>query len=200
MKEKFVRKYIRLAKHIGEDQNPCYSRKIGAVITTGDGRRILGTGYNGPPPGTPHCDSSDFLEHFWWPQLTDTEKESFKLQFGQVDTCQSVVKAYTDCGTCPRKLVGAKSGERSELCSCGHAERHAITNAACDLQGACMFIWSDCGICLPCADAIIQAHISNVHMILTPAYHERTEWLLIEGGVKIHTWNLETILWDLKYS
>lgn len=31
----------------------CLSRKVGAIITMNN--RIVATGYNGPPPGQPHC-------------------------------------------------------------------------------------------------------------------------------------------------
>jgi deoxycytidylate deaminase len=52
LSKKFVVKYMRLAKLVGEDQNPCYSRQIGTVLVKvyDDGSsRIIATGYNGPP-------------------------------------------------------------------------------------------------------------------------------------------------------
>jgi deoxycytidylate deaminase len=48
MNDKFVGKYMRLAKQIGEDKNPCHSRKIGVVVVDPVSNKILGTGYNGP--------------------------------------------------------------------------------------------------------------------------------------------------------
>lgn len=192
---RFVRKYMRLAKFIGEDDNPCYSRKIGAIITTATGSRILGTGYNGPPPGTPHTDSAVYLRDYFWPQLTRNERESLKLDVLQTDQYKDYdcddefvkdkfVRKYTNCKVCPRRLVGAKSGQRTELCSCGHAERHAITNAACDLTGAVIFCW--CGVpCLQCSDAIIQARLSMVHCLDEDIYHDKSEWLLNKGNVQV---------------
>ena len=189
MKEKFIKKYMRIARHIGFDQNPCYSRKIGVVIVDPILNKIIGTGYNGPPPGTPHCDSTIFLNEYFWPQLTESEKESFRLEFGMLkEALDSVIRdkfveEYADCGVCPRRLIKAKSGERSNLCSCGHAERHAITNASCSLHNAMMFAW--CGVpCLQCSDSIIHSGIKTVHC-LSEIYHDQSEWLLDKGGVKI---------------
>ena len=36
-------------------RSPCLRRRIGAVLVINN--RIIGTGYNGPLPGHPHCDS-----------------------------------------------------------------------------------------------------------------------------------------------
>lgn len=199
MKEKFVKKYMRLAKFIGEDQNPCYSRQIGAVITTADGRRVLGTGYNGPAPGTPHTDSVDYLENFFWPKLTDSDLRSLQYallrpsDYGNFELLKrNFIQEYKDKKICPRRLVGAESGERSDLCTCGHAERHAVTNAACDLKGTVMFCW--CPVpCLQCADTIIQAGISTVHCLQGPEYQHGSRWLFNRGGVTLveHTISLD---------
>ncbi len=185
---KFIGKYMRRAKQVGTDLNPCYSRQIGVVIVDHTANRILGTGYNGPAPGTPHCDSFEFLQDYFWPQLTESEKDSFRVELNnshQNDLTQSdmFARKYMDCGQCPRRLVKAKAGERSELCSCGHAERHAITNAACDLSRTTMFCW--CGVpCLQCTDAIIQAGIENV-VCLPSLYHEQSLWLFNHSDVML---------------
>jgi len=194
MKDKFVKKWMRVARLIGEDQNPCHSRHIGAIIVEPMANRIIGTGYNGPPSGTPHPESLEFLREYFWPQLTDDEKSSLKLsllstkelQTGVSDSslCELFILKYQGKSICPRRIVGAKSGQRSELCSCGHAERHAITNAAQNCYGCYMFCW--CGVpCLQCADAIIQAGIVRVYCLDVPDYHERSRWLFSTAGVKI---------------
>ena len=71
--DKFIHKYMHLAKNFGEDSNPCYSRKIGVIIVEPKINKIVATGYNGPPRGTPHCDSKKHLHIIVWPQLTETE-------------------------------------------------------------------------------------------------------------------------------
>ena len=177
---------MRLAKFIGEDDNPCYSRQIGAVITTEDGRRILGTGYNGPPPGTPHTDSIEYLEQFFWPLLTVGEVDYLRYKYGlkYATAKEEFIQLAANKKLCPRRYLNHGAGVRNELCTCGHAERHAITNAATDLKRAIMFCW--CGTpCLQCADAIIQAGIKTVHCLNTGEYHKGTNWLFAQAGVKI---------------
>ncbi len=156
--DKFVNKYMRLAKQFGEDQNPCYSRKIGVIIVDPQINKIVGTGYNGPPRNTPHCDSESHLANVVWPQLTDIEKFSIK---SKEITESEFLKEFSDCKTCPRKLIGAESGKRLELCSCAHAEVNAIVNASRDLHGCIMFCW--CPVpCIECTKIIINAGIKKV--------------------------------------
>ena len=201
MKEKFIKKWMRVARLIGEDQNPCHSRKIGAIIVEPKSNRILGTGYNGPPPGTPHPESAEYLREYFWPQLTDDEKQSLKLslltthelQSGLRDEsspitdeylCNRFVETYQGKPICPRRLVRADTGQRTDLCSCGHAERHAITNAAQSCLNCYMFCW--CGVpCLQCTDAIIQAGIIRVYCLDVPDYHSLSRWLFHKAGVLI---------------
>lgn len=201
---------MRIARTVANDNIPCYSRQIGVVITNQSGSKVLGIGYNGPAPNTPHCDDSEYLANFFWPQLTEAEKERLFRQcvdkqrslvgrgFTQIDVQTIIdnaarndenkktffVTMFAGCKVCPRRLVNAGSGERSELCSCGHAERHAITNAACDLDNAVMFCW--CGIpCIQCSDAIIHSGITEVHCLEAPKYHPVSEWQLKKGGVEL---------------
>jgi deoxycytidylate deaminase len=221
MKDKFIKKYMRIAKFIGEDQNPCHSRKIGAIIVDPIANRILGTGYNGPPPGTPHPTTLEYLRDYFWPQLTDDEKISLQSSLGGVSdiqvTCnhdfgpitkrclkcsisdcdlalfqagkigtvkEEFLRQYVGKEICPRRIINAGPGQRTELCSCGHAERHAITNAACPLQGMVIFCW--CGVpCLQCTDAIIQAGIKEVHCVIQPDYHTKSRWLFEKANVTI---------------
>lgn len=195
MKEKFVKKYMRIAKLIGEDQNPCHSRQIGAVIVDPQSNRILGTGYNGPAPGTPHPTSEAFLREFFWPQLTEDEKQSLYYSLlppgsiispTQYDTIvlDEFIKKYKDKPICPRRIINAGPAQRSELCSCGHAERHAITNAAQSCRNCYMFCW--CGVpCLQCSDAIIQAGITKVYCLKASDYQKLARWLFEKANVEV---------------
>ena len=65
MKDKFVRKYMKLAKVMADDQNPCFSRRVGAVVVDPLTNGIVGAGYNGPPENTPHCNDIEFLKYFF---------------------------------------------------------------------------------------------------------------------------------------
>lgn len=198
---------MRLAKQVGEDNNPCPSRQIGVVIVDTHRNRIMGTGYNGPPAGTPHCDSYTFLNRFFWPQLTFEEKESIRLMFGvdpsdrdidHTKTRHKFSEKYDGCGSCPRRLIKAKSGERSELCSCQHAERNAITNACQDLTGCEMFCW--CGVpCIQCTGSIINARISVVHCLVAPDYHPQARYLFETADIDLREYDDQQLL-DSKHN
>lgn len=195
MTEKFVRKYMRLAKLIGEDQNPCYSRNIGVVIVDPTANRILGTGYNGPPRGTTHCDDPKYLEEIVWPQLTDSEKmmalktcgiESSGEETSDSDNKQLFLTKAAYCKQCPRKLVGAASGKRLELCSCAHGETNAIVNAGQSVVGAWMFCW--CGVpCYECTKLIINAGIREVYCLkVEPDYSHGSRILFQQAWIRLH--------------
>ena len=65
LSEKFIKKYMRMANHVADNNNACYSRKLGVVLVKvyPDGSsHDVGTGYNGPPRRTPHCDTKEYLE------------------------------------------------------------------------------------------------------------------------------------------
>jgi len=200
MKDHFVKKYMRLAKQVGEDGNNCHSRKIGVVIVRvhEDGSsKILGTGYNSPPRSTPHCDSEEYLREIFWKQLTDDEKNLIvqKLDYnvfhftgsGMDDAvCEKLCEKYANQKICPRKLIDAQSGQRLELCSCVHAETNAIVNSCDDLYGAYMFCW--CGVpCVDCTKLIINSGIKRLYVIDWGFdYSHSSRWLFGKKGVEIY--------------
>jgi deoxycytidylate deaminase len=177
LSERFIGKYMRQAKQLGEDRNPCYSRKLGVVLVKiyGDGEegsRVVGTGYNGPPRKTPHCDERDYLNDIVWPQLTFEEKTTAMRNLGHPApeavadwNCKAIfLDKASNCGRCPRKLIGAPSGQRLELCSCAHAEQNAIANAGEDLHGCWAFCW--CGVaCWECAKMMINAGLKKAYFV-----------------------------------
>jgi deoxycytidylate deaminase len=199
MKKKFIYKYMRLAKQFGEDSNPCLSRKIGVVIVDPTINNVCGIGYNGPPPDTPHCDSEEYLRDVVWPQITEEEKHNACLVAGDIvgDLDEESFCAYfKNCGTCPRKIIGAQSGERLEICSCEHAEKNAIYNANKSLHGAFMFCWCGCP-CWDCAKAIIRSGIAEVYYTEWGAdYSAHSRWLLERKGVKLIGLDSQEIIGD----
>jgi dCMP deaminase len=46
--------YFLWIAHVVSTRSTCLSRHVGAILVKD--RRILATGYNGPPKGVPHCD------------------------------------------------------------------------------------------------------------------------------------------------
>lgn len=174
---KFIKKYMKLAQQIANDNNICYSRKIGVVVVDPEINGVVSVGYNGPPENTPHCDSEEFLSYYFWPQLTKQEKLNFK-------TRQQFLEKYTGCGECPRRLIGAGTGERSELCSCQHAERNALNKLPVSANGKIMFCW--CGVpCIQCSGSIINSKIKECHCIIEKDYHKSSRWLFEKSECKL---------------
>jgi deoxycytidylate deaminase len=204
MKVSHIKKYMRLAKQVGEDRNPCYSRKIGVVLVDSRGRRPLGTGYNGPPRDTPHCDTYEYLSEFFWPQLSGPERIEALLAAdvtGKTDDDRrhNFCTAMAGKGICPRRIIGCPSGKRLELCSCAHAEANAIVNASQDLHGAYMFCW--CPLpCVECTKLIVNADINSIYCIEADAayasgYGNSSRFLFEKAGISVvehsASWYLE---------
>ena len=196
MKDKFVRKYMRLAKVMADDQNPCLSRKVGVVVVDPSTNGIVGAGYNGPPENTPHCNDVQFLKSFFWPQLTSAEQSKvYKyLQTSNMDSLSykppsvfdpnKACELLSQCNKCPRNVLGYTCGKRSELCSCQHAERNALNKLPIPAKGLLMFCW--CGVpCIQCAGSIINAGIQEVHCIKEKDYHVSSRWLFEYGNTKL---------------
>jgi dCMP deaminase len=193
---KFIKKYMRLAKIVAEDQNPCLSRSVGAVIVDPVENRVLSTGYNGPPRGTPHPDDPTYLSEVVWPQLTAKDKRFALVNAGHMtkyvffDSYDSSKKkaflsAYANSGICPRRAIGAQSGERLEICSCEHAEKCSIIQAGRSVWGTWMFCW--CGVpCWDCTKLIINAGIKKVFCLETEEdYSPHSRWLFKKAGVEL---------------
>ena len=124
----------------------CLSRKIGAILVK-DGA-IIGTGYNGPPRGFPHCGERHILD--------DSYYEEWRKR--------GVYPRAFLGHKCPRQMLGFKSGEGLEWCVAGHAERNCLINSArmgISTRGAIMYM--NCGIpCTPCLVEIINAGIYKI--------------------------------------
>lgn len=196
LSDKFVKKWMRLARHIALDNDTPCSRKVGCVITDVN-NKILSIGYNGAPSGTPHCDSTEYIRDILWPKLDEKDKEKLcdiVLQRGKehpsllkqlfnssVEDLESLIREkppliqncvgniLDGCNTCPRRLLGYPAGQRTDLCSCQHAERNALSNANGSVVGGILFGWC-CISCFSCTGAIANSHISEVHFLSGPEY------------------------------
>ena len=177
LSQKVIGKMMRMAKLIANDNNPCYSRKVGCVITDSDGI-ILGTGYNGPGRKTPHCDSQEYIRDILWPKLTKEEQDTL-LKKGEEHNYSTNNKRYltapyskqelvsrqlANCKTCPRRFFGYGPGVRSELCSCGHGEVNAIVNSNGSVAGGILFGYCVTS-CQSCTTYVINSRIKEVHFL-----------------------------------
>ncbi len=164
---------MRLAGFLGDDNVKCPSRKVGCIITDIDSV-ILGTGYNGSPRKTPEPDSYEYIKNILWPKLTETEKQKLSCLVQnrnptQKDEREVVAESLHGCGQCPRRLLGHSSGVRTELCSCQHGERNAISNSNGSVAGGILF-GHCCISCFGCTGAIINSRIKEVHFQEGPEY------------------------------
>lgn len=201
LSDKHIRMYMRMAEALAHpDHNSCFSRHIGCVIAQTDlpGGRVVSTGFNSPVSGASSPDSFEMLREFVWPQLRQAEKVAFvhsarrysdTSNAGLIDAdmpgaADEACRVLTGCKICPRRLVGAKSGERLELCPCAHAERNAIIRCTESLRGSWLFLWFG-SICHECATAIIQAGITHIVMLTSsePDYSPGSRWLFDQKGI-----------------
>jgi deoxycytidylate deaminase len=195
-----IKKFMKIAKGVKEAEGPCLSRSIGTIIVDHETDSVVSTGHNGPPGDLPPCDNLDYLENVVWSQLLPQEKAEALKSCG-VDISDKVNKAkflemYTGCGQCPRRIVGAPSGIRLELCTCAHSEANAVIKAARPLTGMWMFCF--CGVpCHDCSKTIIEARIGTVVAIdktegvvswedkRKKDYSYGSRWMLSRAGIHL---------------
>lgn len=210
MKPRFIFKYMRMAKFLAEDQPVCYSRHIGTVVADPETGKCLSVGYNGPPSGSPHCDHPEFLQQLWPKLKREEQRFALKqipdyvdqvLEFHDnatkhdVAVSESIIESslfvghYANCKQCPRRTVGARSGERGELCPCIHSEDNALRNATSPLNGASVFIWSNPPVlpCKNCAKLMIDVGIKTIYCVegTNIDYDPVARTLLKDAGVEL---------------
>ena len=148
--------YLGICNAVAKNSK-CLSRQIGAILVRD--KSIISTGYNGPPRGIPQC-GSERLKY---------DKE---LEFAIQSNAKPVVNYYNpnfvkplDANTtCPRQVLGYKSGQGLGWCIAIHAERSCIINAARKgIATKDCSMYMTCGVpCSKCAIEIIEAGIVEV--------------------------------------
>lgn len=191
MIDKWTSKYMKIAKALADDNEACFSRKIGVVIISPDNTPIS-FGYNGTPRKCPHVDSKQYLEFLWQKLLTDNDKNLLETR-----SEQEFISKYENCRKCPRRLLNIPSGERMELCNCAHAERNALANASIDgksTKDCTMYCW--CPLpCMDCTIQIIQSRIEKVVCLKSEKdYSPTSRKLLGWSNIKIFEINMEDLI------
>ena len=165
--------FLNIADEVSKKSH-CLSRNLGCIIV--NNRRILSTGYNGPPSGIMHCEWRN--DRGEWAKLKTLN-----------DFIHSVYKPKFEC---PRQRMGYKSGEGLEYCSATHAEANAIVFAARNgvkIDNSAIYINSQIMPCRECAKLIINAGIKEVILKGEPVIYKQVGItgydLLIEAGVII---------------
>jgi deoxycytidylate deaminase len=185
MIDKWTRKYMKLAKTLADDNESCYSRKIGVILVTAGNSATCG-GWNGSIRKGEANDSFNRLFHIFKEVMTPEQKATALAKYG-VATATDFAAKHAGCQTCPRKLLDIPSGQGLDLCNCAHAERNALANAnraGLVTLGSEMFC--ACGVpCHDCAIQIIQAGVKRVVCLKTshPDYSPSSRYLFQEAGV-----------------
>lgn len=101
--------FMRIA-HLVAERGTCRRRKVGCVLADAKGR-VLATGYNGTPPGFPHCTdhpcpgvnyvSGEGL-NACWAQHAEANAVVFCLDLLRVHTCYSTA---SPCESCVKLLL-----------------------------------------------------------------------------------------------
>ncbi len=178
---------MRLARHIALDNDTPCSRKVGSVIVDSD-NIVRGLGYNASPRQTQHCDSTDYIRDILWPKLDENDKAKlcnitlakakenpalFDCDIRDLENLieskypliqNAVANVLGGCNTCPRRLLGYPAGQRTDLCSCQHAESNSIVNSNGPVNGCILFGWC-CISCFQCTGQIINSRIAEVHFL-----------------------------------
>ena len=155
-------------------KSPCLSRNIGAILVRD--HSIVATGYNGPPRGTPHCGHERFMKD----ELLSSMLYGNQLQ-------KSVVKT-----TCPRRILGYKSGTHMELCPAQHAEQNCISNAArlgVSVKDTTLYMNSviPCGKCF---GTLINAGIVEIVIDKAEVYDKHTQFLIDSSSIIMREFKL----------
>ena len=153
-------------------KSPCLSRKIGAILVRD--KSIVSTGYNGPPRGIPHCGHDRFM------------KDKTLSNLSQIYPPKAIAT------TCPRRLLGYKSGEGMQYCIAQHAEENAVSNAArLGVQTVGTTLYMNSVIpCQKCFGTLINAGIVEIVIEDLKHYDRHTELMINNSDITIRRFNL----------
>lgn len=152
----------------------CLSRKIGTLLVKDN--TVIGTGYNGPPRGVPHCNERYILD----PELQTALKDK------NIDPLDESIHQ-----TCPRYTLGFSSGEALEWCVAGHSERNALINSArlgIETMGCTLYM--NCAVpCTPCLVEIINAGIKEIVVTQMKYYDVSAKYLVENSDLQVRVYS-----------
>ena len=161
--------YHSLCVAVGKNSK-CLSRQIGSILV--QDKTIVCSGYCGPPRGVPHCGERYYLDS----NLRDALKKK------GIDPDNTAYHL-----TCPRYVLGFKSGEGLEFCVSGHSERNCLIQAGREgirIKGSILYM--DCRIpCTPCFVEIINAGVEEIVVTKKSHYDISTPYLVQNSRLKI---------------
>ena len=154
----------------------CLSRQIGSALVRD--KSLLCTGYNGPARGIPHCGFERYEKDLILQDLITKKINNV------YPILQDLISENIN-NTCPRQLMGYKSGEGLDICIAAHAEGNALINAARNgviTKGCTMYM--NCPTpCSPCLIEIINAGIKEIVFTKLHYYDKTAEYILINSDL-----------------
>jgi len=161
----------------------CMSRMIGAVLVRD--KRVVSTGYNGPPVGVPICNRR-------WEEdkhLRELYAEQNNLQ--EAEVVEMIRKGHF-LSKCPRRYINHESSQGLEWCVAGHAEENAIVNAArlgTEAKGTKMYM--TCNI--PCSKCLVKILNAGIDEIIVTGFElydgPSSSYLMKTSGLKVRKYN-----------
>ena len=178
---KWIKKYLKVAKALADDNDICYSRQIGCVLISSD-NRPLSFGYNGPPRGCPHTDSYIYLNYLYNCLLKDKDLEFLQTKYS-IGCQRDFISKFSGQKICPRKILEIPSGQRLELCPAIHAEVNALQGV--NALGATLYCY--CGLpCHNCTLHIIQNRVARVVCLKTDKdYSQTSRWYFNQAKIEV---------------
>lgn len=178
--EKWVRKYMKLAKCLAEDNDACYSRKIGVILVS-ENNRVISLGYNGSIEKSPHNDDPVYLRKLYENILQQEHKNLLNKEYG-INCAQQLSDTFGNCKQCPRRLMNIPSGQHLEYCNCAHAERNCLASASklgISTDKSTMYCW--CSVpCHECTTQMIQSGVKNVVCLKSENDYSKSSRFLFE--------------------
>lgn len=175
--------FLKIAKEVGSNSK-CLSRKIGSVLVKD--KSIVSTGYNGPPRKLPPC-SSRVTQVLYNRVVPSGFRGKSTIKIDGIEYKDIWHSNPLIHNTCPRQLIGAKSGERLDLCIAGHSERNALIQAGREgiaTKGSDLYCY--CNIpCKDCMIEIVNFGVDTVVCLAGPSYDTLAEYIAHQGGINI---------------
>lgn len=159
----------------------CLSRQIGAILVRD--KSIIATGYNGPARGIPHCGSDRYEK--------DRRLQDAILQSSQVEEMGMKFHNLIS-SSCPRQILGFKSGQGLEWCIAAYAEQNCVANAA--RMGVCTLgstLYMNTQIpCKTCLSILINAGVSDIVVTSLEPYDSLGDFLIEYSEMRIRLFDI----------
>lgn len=173
---------MKLAKCLADDNDACYSRKIGVILVSPQ-NRVISLGYNGSVEKSPHNDDPIYLLQLYDKIMQDEHKKML-IEIYNIKCGEEFSQKFGGCGQCPRRVLNIPSGRYMEYCNCAHAERNCLASAnriGTPTINSTIYCWCSCP-CHECSIQIIQSGIKCVVCLKSNSDYSKSSRYLFESA------------------